>query len=246
MPKEAHSRPLLLGHRGCRLRGIHENFHSAFAHALASGCDGFEFDIRLTSDQRPVCLHDAEIGHVGVSSSTYEQLSKEHFKKVQQPALAERAEVQEAIPCLPEVLETYSRSAFLNLELKVAGLERFVLQLLQKHMPRRGYFVSSFLPEVICELSELAPQELGQAAQLGFLFDSVSGLHSWPNMPGPWVVPQHGLVTRAFVESVHASGRKVMAWTVNRPSEMLRLAEWGVDGLISDDPALLCRTVRGM
>jgi glycerophosphoryl diester phosphodiesterase len=245
MSEEAHSRPLLLGHRGCRLRGFHENFHSAFAHALASGCDGFEFDVRLTADQRPICLHDPSVAHLEVSSSTYEQLSKEYFKKPPHSSFATKTDVREAIPCLPEVLETYSRSAFLNLELKVPGLERFVLQLLRKQPPRRGYFVSSFLPEVICELAELATEELGQAVQVGYLFDTVSGLHNWPNMPGPWVVPRHDLLTREFVKSVHDAGRKVMAWTVNRRNEMLRLAEWGVDGLISDDPGLLSHTIRG-
>lgn len=245
MPDEAHSRPLLLGHRGCRLRGFPENFHSAFSHALASGCNGFEFDVRLTADQRPICLHDAAVAHLDVASSTYEQLSKEYFKKTRS-SLNDQTEVKEAIPCLPEVLETYSRSAFLNLELKVPGLERFVLQLLRKYPPRRGYFVSSFMPEVICELAELAPEELGQAAQVGYLFDTVSGLHNWPNMPGPWVVPRHDLVTREFVKAVQDAGRKVMTWTVNRPHEMLKFAEWGVDGVISDDPALLCHTVRGL
>jgi glycerophosphoryl diester phosphodiesterase len=245
MPKEVHSRPLLLGHRGCCLRGFRENFHSAFAHALASGCDGFEFDIRLTADQRPVCFHDPAIDHTEVSSVTYEQLSKEYFKKPEHSFQSARTEVKESIPCLPEVLETYSRSAFLNLELKVAGLERFVLQLLRKYPPRRGYFVSSFLPEVICELAEIAQEELGQMVQVGYLFDTVSGLRNWPNMPGPWVVPRHDLVSREFVRSVHGAGRKVMTWTVNRPHQILKLYEWGVDGLISDDPALLCDTIRG-
>lgn len=242
MRAEVQSRPLLLGHRGCRLRGFRENFHSAFAHALASGCDGFEFDVRLTADQRPICLHDSAIGHMDIHRYTYEQLSKEYFKNTHH---SEASTVQEAIPCLPDVLEAYTRSAFLNVELKVAGLERFALQLLRKQLPKRGYVISSFLPEVICEIAELAPSELGQEAQLGFLFDGVSGLQTWPNMPGPWVVPRHDLVTKELVQSVHTSGRKLLCWTVNRPADMLRLAKWGVDGLISDDPGLLCSTIAG-
>ena len=80
-----------------------------------------------------------------IHSYTYEQLSKEYFKDSRG---SERSSPQEAIPCLPDVLEAYNRSAFLNIELKVAGLERFALQLLRKHLPKKGYLISSFLPEV--------------------------------------------------------------------------------------------------
>jgi len=50
------------------------------------------------------------------------------------------------------------------------------------------------------------------------------------------------LVTKTLVEELHLAGKQVFVWTVNRQKEMLRLAELGVDGLISDDTLLLART----
>ena len=50
-------RPLLLGHRGAR-RVAPENTFFAFDKALRAGCDGFEFDVRLSSDGRGVVCHD--------------------------------------------------------------------------------------------------------------------------------------------------------------------------------------------
>ena len=47
--------PLLLGHRGARVgKSIPENTLASFDLALASGCDGFEFDVRLTADGQAV------------------------------------------------------------------------------------------------------------------------------------------------------------------------------------------------
>ena len=44
------------------------------------------------------------------------------------------------------------------------------------------------------------------------------------------------LVTPAVVKQVHRRGWKLFVWTVNRREEMLRLRDWGVDGLITNYP----------
>jgi glycerophosphoryl diester phosphodiesterase len=45
-----------------------------------------------------------------------------------------------------------------------------------------------------------------------------------------------------LVKEAHSAGRKLFTWTVNDRKEMLRLADWGVDGIISDDTELLAQT----
>ena len=52
------------------------------------------------------------------------------------------------------------------------------------------------------------------------------------------------IVTRGFVRRMHARGKGVFVWTVNRPDEMRHLFDIGVDGLISDYPAVLRRIVE--
>src|ERR1700680_1237117 len=97
------SRPLLLGHRGARAqKSIPENTIEAFDFALACGCDGFEFDVRLSADGRAVVCHDATVRGLEVAQRSVKQL---------------------ALPDLCEVLQRYQTSAFLDIELKVAGME---------------------------------------------------------------------------------------------------------------------------
>ena len=58
----ANSRLLRLGHRGARaLTSIPENTLASFDRALADGCDGFEFDVRLTADGEAVVCHDPSL-----------------------------------------------------------------------------------------------------------------------------------------------------------------------------------------
>ncbi|HWJ93339.1 MAG TPA: glycerophosphodiester phosphodiesterase family protein, partial [Telluria sp.] len=48
--------------------------------------------------------------------------------------------------------------------------------------------------------------------------------------------PNGGAVTQALVQEAHALGLQVIPWTINNPTDMERLAGWGVDGLITDYP----------
>ncbi len=51
--------------------------------------------------------------------------------------------------------------------------------------------------------------------------------------------PYFGDVTPALIAESHALGLQVVVWTVNKPDDMARLIEMGVDGIISDHPDLL-------
>ena len=209
------NRVLLLGHRGTRsAASIAENTVAAFDRALEDGCDGFEFDVRLTRDGRAVVCHDRKCKDLIIAQAGENQLLE--------------------LPTLPQVLSRYASRAFLDIELKVAGLEHHTITALKQHAPDCGYVVSSFLPEVL--------RSLGQANRqipLGFICDREQHLSQWQNLPIQYVIPHHSLASKNLIAQVHAAEKKLFTWTVNKPTQMLRLAQWGVDGIISDDARLL-------
>jgi glycerophosphoryl diester phosphodiesterase len=223
------SRPLLLGHRGARLKQLPENSMSAFRHAISSGLDGFEFDLRLTADGSLLCVHDAAIGEYLIAECGYSELCNQYLKSDSASA--------EAIPGLEDVLREFASAAFLDIEIKVTGLEKPLLKFLKQYTPER-YVVSSFLAEAVLDFAEADSQ-----IPLGFIFDDVIGLRAYSLLPVRYLMPRYDLLSRELVGAFHRDGYKVFTWTVNRPADMRRLADWGVDGLISDDPVLLRETM---
>jgi glycerophosphoryl diester phosphodiesterase len=212
--------PLLLGHRGDRASSsVPENTFASFDLALEHGCDGFEFDVRSTGCGRSVVCHDPKVNGIRVSGATSDQLLH--------------------LPLLEDVLQRYCRRAFLNIELKVPGLESKVLNLLREYRMEEDYVVSSFLPEVIMELKTRSAK-----IQTGIICDKPEELACWPETTVEYVIPHYSLMTRELLEEVHRADRKLFAWTVNDPTVMLRLADWGADGIISDKTELLVQTFR--
>ena len=51
--------------------------------------------------------------------------------------------------------------------------------------------------------------------------------------------PYSGDIDAALVSEAHGLGLRVVVWTVNKPDDMARMIEIGVDGIISDRPDLL-------
>jgi glycerophosphoryl diester phosphodiesterase len=46
------------------------------------------------------------------------------------------------------------------------------------------------------------------------------------------------VVSRALVAAVHDAGGELFVWTVDDPAMVRRLSDWGVDGIISNDPRI--------
>lgn len=56
--------------------------------------------------------------------------------------------------------------------------------------------------------------------------------------------PHHREVTRKLVEESHRSGLAVYVWTADDPSEMQRLLDLGIDGIITNRPDILLRLLE--
>jgi glycerophosphoryl diester phosphodiesterase len=215
------SRPLLLGHRGLRSRSfsIRENTIAAFDLALQHGCDGFEFDVRLSADNRAVICHGARFAGITIARAACTRLR--------------------LLPLLDNILERYASRAFLDIELKVPGIESFMLDIVFRFPPVRGYVISSFLPKVLIDL-----RRRSESVPLGIICETDAQLSIWRHLPVHYVIAHERLITEELLANVHAAGKSLFAWTINKKASMIRLANWGVDGIVSDRTDLLVKTLK--
>jgi glycerophosphoryl diester phosphodiesterase len=200
-----------------------ENTLPAFDLALEHGADGFEFDVRRTRDRQTIICHDPKLNRLTIRRQTLRRLH-DSFQSSREQA-----------PTLDDILDRY-KDSFLNIEVKVRGIESLVAHAV-RHVRPQHYFISSFLPGVVRKLHQEDP-----ALILGALAQTRWQLRRWPKLPVQYVVPHYRLLTEQLVARAHASGKMVVTWTVNDPRKMLRAAKMGVDGIISDDTKLMVKT----
>jgi glycerophosphoryl diester phosphodiesterase len=217
-------RPLIIAHRGFSGR-YPENTLPAVRAALDLGVDFVEIDVQETRDGELIVFHDYRLKRIcGVRG------------RVRDKTLAEIKRLNPEIPTLTEVLRSCRGKARVLIEIKGAD-PRKVAALIEKCDMAREVIVFSLSIPRLKVFAEAAPRIACFGLIARNLRFRISCLKSTVSIRGLGL-SRRLVRSRAIVERVHRKGWKLFVWTVNREVEMRRLAEWGVDGLITNHPDL--------
>ena len=218
---------MLIGHRGAP-RERPENTLPSFLRALELQADGIELDVHCTID-RVVVVHHDEIPRATPPSGRLagKRIDALTFDELQGFSVRGLA----LISTLAEALAVIKGRAEVFVELKGAGVEREVIDVIRASIAPERCAVHSFDHAQVARARALAPEIRG-----GILFDRpvadpVSAMRASDALD---VWPSREHVTQALVREVHDAGGRVIAWTVNDAPQAQALAAIGVDGLCTD------------
>lgn len=233
--------PLCIAHRGASRRAP-ENTVRAFDRALEAGADGIELDVQATSDGAAVVFHDATLARLTSAAGRIERTSWSRLQKLRVGG--------EPIPTLAEALEAIGDRALVQIEIKRAAVLPAVLRAVRQTGSADRVILASFQHRIVREAGALAPRLLRmliagrplsaaapEASAMTFLRTmAAAGAHG--------VSLDHRAVTsERFVETMRRRAVRLWCWTVNDPRSMRRLAAWGVDGILTDDPEQMIKSL---
>jgi glycerophosphoryl diester phosphodiesterase len=242
--------PLIFGHRGASAYAP-ENTLPAFALALEQGADGIELDVTLTADGVPIVIHDDTLDRTTSGRGPVRTHRLEELQRLEAgfPARFGERFAGTRLPTLDEVFALIGQRAVINVELKQdrspgRGLARAVVDCIRAHDLGRSVILSSFQFGNLGRVRALDP-----ALPIGLLYVSAAGgarlvrwltgrLRAEAHHPGVYTLQPEALAW------YHRQGLRVNAWTLNDSEQMRRLAAAGLDGIITDDPALAVATLR--
>ena len=222
---------LVIAHRGASAEKP-ENTLEAFRRALALKVDGIELDVQLTADGVPVVFHDTSLRRLTGRPGRLANQTWHNLKKL-------RVAGTEPIPRLADVLSLVRGRAVVQIELKRGVSVAPVVRVVRHAGAGPWVILASFESPLVGEAGELAPEIPCMLISEG-RGGTKKLLRQMAAAGARGLSLHHKAVrNRAMVEAVHAGGVPLWCWTVNDAAVARRLAGWGVDALLGDNPVLL-------
>lgn len=246
------SAPFVIAHRGgvedAPLYGgdepVPENCDVAFARSVGLGVRYLESDIRTSSDGVPILHHDENLVRVAYYEAKVSDLTWKEIAQIRLPADARLMRLDDALITWPSVRW--------NLDVKDdRSVDATVRTLTRAHALDRTC-LASFSRGRLLRLRQLLGPEAATCAtwsematilripgSTALLSRRWSGDVLKPAVvqvpPTAFGVP---LLTSGSVKAAHSLGMQVHAWTINAVEQMRRMLDIGVDGIITDNPAI--------
>ncbi|HZB21896.1 MAG TPA: glycerophosphodiester phosphodiesterase [Blastococcus sp.] len=232
--------PLAMAHRGGAIEHL-ENTMPAFQACVDLGYRYLETDVRVTADGVLVVFHDPTLERVTDRTGRVEALS---WTEVSEARIGGR----EPILRLEDLLGAWPDVRF-NLDIKAAGVLAPLVRTVRRMKVADRICVGSFSDARIAAARRLFGPSL--CTSLGPRGVAALRLSSYsPKAAGlvriqagcaqvPLQLGGRALVDERFIAAAHARGLQVHVWTVDGEAEASRMLDLGVDGVMTDRPAML-------
>ncbi|MFD1031087.1 glycerophosphodiester phosphodiesterase [Metaplanococcus flavidus] len=260
-----YDRPVVLAHRGGSALAP-ENTMAAFKKAHALGVDGFEIDVRLTSDEELIVFHDEFLdrttdGAGKVSDMTLEKIRTfdlgYHFEDLDGQNSYRGS--NEKIVTLLELLEEFPEM-YVNIDMKDSPetyegslMPSKLWRLIESAGAQDRVGVTSFFDEQIDRFNLYAQNRVAIGAgeneirkayaafnsQFGHLYQPRADMFQIPIRSSVF-----NLVSPRFISYLGELNVPVHYWTINDPEAMRALVAAGAKGIITDRPDLAVEALK--
>jgi glycerophosphoryl diester phosphodiesterase len=233
-----------------------ENSLAAFRAGIAQGTDGLEMDSELTEDGQLVLMHDDTVDRTSECRGCVSALG---FDTIRHCRLLDGngQPTDQVPPTLDEVFQLQPADILVNVELKVFGsacqrpghgpsdLAAAMVATLRRLGVERRTLVQSFDPEALRSVKALAPDIYTAFLVTGLRASDVAtavDIHADAIQPGgPFPLLT---LPPALLRSAQDAGLQVIVWTVDDAASINTLLDDGVNGIISDNPALVKQLIQ--
>jgi len=216
---------------------------AAFELAAKLGVEMVEFDVHMTADGELVVMHDPTVDRCTDGSGEIALMSLAQIKSLDAGIKFSPDFVGEKVPTFAEAVEALPSPIWLNIHLKTMdttgnrGFEdRFMGEFADLKLAGRAHVVHDYL-ESLVRVRRIAPDT--PCCWLPMCPDGAEYIRRSRLAGFNILQPGRGMMSPAFCEAVHAAGMTANVFDANTEDDMRRYIDWGIDGILTDDPTLM-------
>lgn len=226
-----------IAHRGASLDRP-ENTLAAFEEAIRQGADAVEADVRITADGELLVINDARLDRTTDGAGAVRELEYARARRLD-------AGRGERIPTPDEVLDLARGRARVTFDIKEPETVDPLVAMVRELEMTASVTYLTYLPEVTERLHELGvASPVVQAVDSPAAVASLVTGHTDAGQAIAGVGVPATLVSASLTDLIRRRGFGVFVWTVDDPAEMGRLVDYGVNGIVTNRPAVLAGVLR--
>ncbi len=225
--------PIPFAHRG-GASDAPENTMPAFEYAVGLGYRYVETDVQVTADGVLVAFHDDDLQRACDRPGRISELPWSAVREA-------RVRGEAPIPLLEDLLGAWP-SLRVNIDCKSDAAVSGLVSVIKRHDALDRVCVGAFsdrrMARLRATLGDGLCTALGPRGVASLKFSRPRRLRAMTAQV-PVTRGRLTVTDQRFVERAHSLGVHVHVWTIDDPVEMERLLDLGVDGIMTDRPAVL-------
>jgi glycerophosphoryl diester phosphodiesterase len=230
----------IIAHRGAS-GSRPENTLAAIKTAADDGADWVEIDVQETADGEVVVAHDSDFMKLaGVDLKIWDATMAD-LTEIDIGSWFDPSYSGERTPTLRQALAAVKGRGKVMIELKYYGhdvdLESRVVDVVEEMDMASDVSVMSLKYDGVRKMQSLRPDW-----RYGVL--AATAIGDLAALEADFLAVNTGQASSRLIRRAHERGKQVYVWTVDDPLTMSRMISMGVDGLITNEPALARRVLE--
>ena len=235
-----------IAHRGFA-KAAPENTLAAFRKAIELRPDFVECDVRRSKDGQLIVIHDQSVDRTTNGKGLVADMTLAELRQLDAGSWFRPEFAGERLPTFEEVLDLAKGQTVLVIEIKEAGSEDQVIDLIKGREMSGEVMICSFHYKVGVRMPLLDPQipfsPIIHIPQPAGPEEAVRLADEAAAVNGSIFAVNYQAITPALMDATHSANMMLEAWTVDNEADMRRLVEIGVDVIGSNDIELLIRVL---
>lgn len=225
---------IIYAHRGASAYAP-ENTKVAFEKAIELKVNGIEIDLQKTKDGKIVIFHDDYIDKKSNGTGKIEEYTYQELLKLDFGSWFNDKYKNEKIVLFEDFARDYlEKDLTFAIELKVLGIEKETLEIINKYKVHNNIYITSFLYNALENV-----RKIDSNIKLSWLIEdriSKDNIEKLIRINGTQICPGASLVSKEDIKIANNNGLGVRLWGINNEEIMKKVYKLNIEGMTVNFP----------